>query len=127
MSILWGAAETARSIAKALQQQIRDREERRRIFMNTSVPGGQKLNAIKLTEEQKRKLSAKIAEQQGKEIERAEAQGLKYAAAKQRADRQYPRESKSQVKELSAEEKRSLQAKILEHSRQQFEKKKRRI
>jgi len=50
---------------------------------------------------------------------------LKYVAAKQRADRQYPSEPKSQAKGLSTEEKRSLQAKILEHSRQQFEKKRR--
>jgi len=113
--------------AEALAEQIKNRAERRRNFMNTSVAGAQRLKGIKLTEEEKRKLRTKIAEQQGKEIERAEAQGSKYAAAKQRADRQYPSEPKSQVRELSAEEKRSLQAKILEHSRQQFEKKKRRI
>ena len=123
MSILWGAV--VHNIAKAMERQIRDHMNRSRFFKNTSVAGDQKLRSTKLTEEGKRKLQAKIVEQQGKAIKRAQAKGLEYLAAKLRVDGRYPREPKSQARGLSTEEKRFLQAKILEHGRQQFEKKRR--
>lgn len=73
-----------------------------------------------LTQEEKRKLQAKMVEQQESRIRQAESRGQKAEAAKLRAEKRHIGETAPPTKELSDADKDILRAKILEQSREQI-------